>query len=304
MERTFEDSYRHATEGERRVGLWFWLAVLWDEVRSIVRERTAEPQGNFVFFALVLAWACAVLIVPVIPVAGDWHHLVVPTVVLAVMFLTVPGTSRFARRFATVLVVVAVFAFLNAAGQSVKDANDLLAPALLVACMAFSIKTLAGLNVRLAGMRDRVWGREELVYGVLVGLAGLLALAVSVSSPDDNNLIAPLLFVLVVPFLCGVAGFRASRRGRSLRTGVWVALGSMLIGAMIWILAEPLVAEGALLTLYRDHPVPAAALLVVYWQRPLSNYLFWAAMIGMVGAIFGHLATEAASQSPSQLDNG
>jgi hypothetical protein len=30
MQHAFEDGYWHATKGERRVGIAFWLAVLWD----------------------------------------------------------------------------------------------------------------------------------------------------------------------------------------------------------------------------------------------------------------------------------
>src|SRR5215467_6026635 len=90
MRRTFEDIYRHATVGERRVGVGFWLAVLWDEGRSILRERAAEPQGDITFYSLILVWSVGLLFVPVIPGVRDWHNLVLPTVFLGALFLTIP----------------------------------------------------------------------------------------------------------------------------------------------------------------------------------------------------------------------
>jgi hypothetical protein len=97
---------------------------------------------------------------------------------------------------------------------------------------------------------------------------------------------SPALFIvgIVVPFICGFAGFKNSRRHLSLRSGIYVALGSMLIGATIWILAEPVLVEGALLTVFRDHPVPAASLLPYFGLGPI---LFWTAINGIVGAFFG-----------------
>jgi hypothetical protein len=290
MQHTFEDSYRHATEGERRAGVGFWLTLLWDEGCSVVRERAAEPQGESGFFALVFAWGLALVIVPTIPAASDWRNLVLPTGILAVLFLTLPGHSQIARRLATVVVVLAVVECVAWAAQSIndqtqiKDQTHLLAPVLFVAGMAFSIKTLQGLNARIIGMKDSVWGREEVTYGGLVGLVGMMGLGFSVVDRSDTNPVGPFLVLFVVPLACAVAGFKSSRRNRSLRCGVYAALGSMLIGATIWILAEPLLVEGALLTFFRDHPVPAATLLPYWGVGPI---LFLAASIGVAGAIFG-----------------
>jgi hypothetical protein len=305
MQRAFEDSYRHATGGERRPGVEFWLAVLLDQGRSIVREQAAQPQGDVVFFAMVLIWALGVMIVPVGLAVNDWHHLVLPAAGFAILLLTIPGTSGLARRIVTVLLGLAVFECMYVAAQSLKDENDLLAPALLVACMAFSIKTLTGLNARMAGIGEGVWGREELTYGALAGIAGVVALAFGVADTSDNPLPGSLLFYFVVPFLCAIAGFRTSRRHFSARAGIYAAMGSMLVAATIWILARPLVVVVALQTVLRDHPVPAAMLLP-FWQRPMSSILFWAAMIGLAGAYFGYLASESgsASQSPSGRPEG
>ncbi len=302
MQRAFEDTYRQATEGERRIGLGFWLALLWDEGRSIVREHAAEPQGDVLFYALVVTWGLAVLIVPTIPAVNDWRNLVLPTGILAVLLLAVPGSSSIGRRLATIVVALAVVECVALAAQSINDQTHLLAPAVLLAGMAFSIKTLEGLNARIIGMKDSVWGREEAVYGVLVGLVGIVALAMSVVNTNDGPTAAPFIFGLVVPFICGVAGFKSSRRNLSLRFGVYAVLGSMLIGAAIWILAEPLVVEGALLTFFRDHPVPAAMLLP-YWQSSLGTILFWAAINGILGAFLGVESTKedgTARQSNSQ----
>jgi hypothetical protein len=191
------------------------------------------------------------------------------------------------------------------AAQALKDENDLLSPALLVACMAFSIKTLTGLNARIAGIKDGVWGREELTYGALAGIVGVVALAFGVGDTSDNPIPGFLLFYIVVPFACAVAGFRSSRRNMSVRAGIYAAMGSMLVGATIWILARPLVVVVALQTVLRDHAVPAAMLLP-FWQRPMSSILFWAAMIGLAGAYFGHITSESgsASQSPSERPEG
>lgn len=287
MQRTFEDSYRHTTQGERRVGTGFWLALLWDEGRSIVRERAVEPQGDVLFYALVLAWVCGLAIVPVIPAVSDWRNLVLPTTVLAAMLLAVPGTSGIARRVITIAGALAVVECMTAVAQSMKMPNDLLAPVLLVACMAFAIKTLAGLNASIAGIRDSIWSREELTYGALAGFAGVVAVAFGIVNTSDNSPAFPFFFYLVVPFVCAVAGFKSSRRNMSARSGTYAALGSMLIGATIWFLALPLLYEGALLTVYRDHLSQAPTLLPLYWQRPLSLILFWAALNGMVGAFFG-----------------
>ncbi|HEV3101792.1 MAG TPA: hypothetical protein VG426_05570 [Candidatus Dormibacteraeota bacterium] len=292
MQRTFEDSYRHATEEERRAGIRFWLAVLSDEGRCIVREHAAKPQGDILFFALVVIWICAVLIVPVAPVVSDWHHLVLPTALLAVLLITIPGTSGLARRFATVVVAVAVFEWMYASAQSIGDENDLLAPALLVTCLTFSLKTLAGLNARIVGIRNSVWGREELAFGLVAGLVGVVALAFSAVDSSDSNPIGPFLLNLVMPFVCGLAGFRSSRRHRSGRSGVYAAFGAILIAVTMVVLSEPLVIQGALLTVFRDHPVPAAA-LVAYWQRPLSDILFMASLLGILGALFGQAAAES-----------
>lgn len=290
MQRTFEDSYRHATAGERRVGLGFWLALLWDEGRSIVRERAAEPSGDLLFFSLVLIWALGVLVVPTLTAAGDWRNLVLPTVILAVLFLVIPGRSGIVRRFMTVAAALAVVECTAWTAHSINDQTQikeqthLFASALLVAGMSFSIKALEGLNARIIGIKDSVWRREELLYGVLVGLAGIVGLAMAVVNTSDGPSGAPFVIALVVPLICGVAGFKCSRRNMSVRLGIYAALGSTLIGAMIWILAEPLVVEGALLTFFRDHPVPPATLLP-YWQP--GAIIFWAAINGIVGAFFG-----------------
>jgi hypothetical protein len=302
MQRAFEDSYQHATEGERRVGIGYWLVVLWDEGRSIVRERAAEPQGDVLFYALVMTWGLGVFLVPAIPAASDWRNLVLPTGMLAVLLVALPGSSRMARRLATVVVAFAVVECVALAAQSIKDQTHLLAPALLLAGMTFSIKTMEGLNSRIIGMKDNVWGREEVLYGALAGLAGIVALAMAVVNTSDGPSGAPFIIGLVVPFICGVAGFKSSRRNLSVRVGIYSALGSMLIGATIWILAEPLVVQGALLTFFRSHPVPAATLLPYWGVGPI---LFWVAINGIVGAFFGSESLRqdgTARQSHSQLD--
>jgi hypothetical protein len=300
MQRDFEDTYRHATEGERRAGIGFWLAVVWHGGRSIVRERAAEPQGDALFLVLVLIWAFALLIVPVIPGAGDWRNLVIPTAVLAALLLAVPGRAGIARRFVTVVVAAAVIEGLVYVEQSISDQSNLLAPALLLACMAFSIKTVAGLNARIVERKDSVWVREEMAYGLLIGLAGVVGLVLALLNPSDDNPGPTIIFNLLAPLLCGVAGFQTSWRNQSTRSGIYAALGSLLIGAAIWFLAEPMVVEGALMTVLRDHQVPAATLLP-YWQRPLSTILFTAAIFGILGAIFGHITrVEATRRSTSQ----
>jgi hypothetical protein len=289
MQRTFEDLYRHATAGERRVGIGFWLAVLSDEGRSIMRERAAEPQGDVLFYAMVVIWLCAALIVPVIPAVSDWRNLVLPTVVLAGLFLTVPGCSGVARTFVTVVLALGIAEFMTAIAGSMKIPNDLLAPALLLICMAFVTKSLAGLNARVARVRDAVWDREEVAYGVLAGVAGVVGLAPGMVSTDDNNPALGLVFFLIVPFVCAVAGFKSSARHMSARWGIYAALGSLLIAATIWIVALPLLYEGAVVTVFRDRAAPA--LLPFYWQRPLSSILFWAAVNGITGAYLGMEST-------------
>lgn len=105
-----------------------------------------------------------------------------------------------------------------------------------------------------------------------------------------------------MPFVCGFAGFKNSRRHLSVRSGTYAAFGSLLIGATIWILTLPLLAEGALLTVFRDHPAPAATLLP-YWQSGLGINLFIAAINGIVGAFLGVESTRtdgSAPQSTSQ----
>jgi hypothetical protein len=285
MQRTFEDFYRHATEGEHRAGAGFWLAVLWDEGRSIVRERAAEPQGDVLFYALVLMWTLAVLFVPLVPAASDWHNLLIPAGTLALFFVAVPGRPGIARRMLTVLVTLAVVEWTTAVAQSMREPNDLLAPMLLVACMAFSIKLAAGVNARIVGIKDAVWGPEELTYGLLAGLAGMMALAFGMVDTNDNNPASGLFFFFVVPLICAVAGFKNARRNLSVRAGTYAAFGTMLVAATIWLLALPLLYQGALLSVYRDHPTPA--LFPLFWQRPLSITLFWTAINGTVGAFFG-----------------
>jgi hypothetical protein len=300
MQYTFEDSYRHATQGERRVGVGFWLALLWDEGRSIVRERAADPYGDIVFFALVSIWGLGILIVPAIPAAGEWRNLVLPIGILAVLLLAVPGSSRISGRLATVVVALAVIECVAWAAQAINDQSHLLAPTMLLAGMAFLIKTAQGLNARIIGIKDSVWDRGELLYGALAGLVGIVAMAISVVNTSDSASPAILIVGILVPFICGFAAFKNSTRNRSLRSGTYVALGSMLIGAAIWILAEPLLVEGALLTVFRDHPVPAAQLLPYWGMGPI---LFWTALNGMVGAFFGVESTrtdEAARESTSQ----
>jgi hypothetical protein len=213
-----------------------------------------------------------------------------------VLLLAIPGIHGIARRFVTVVVALAVVECVTAVAQSMHHQSDLLAPILLVACMAFSIKILAGLNARIVGIKDSVWGREELTYGALAGLAGVVSFAIAADTPNDDNLLVPLLFQIVVPFLCGVAGFKTSRRCLSVRSGIYAALGSMLMGAAILILTEPLVVEGASLTGWLDTQV------VVAWQSGLSIVLFTSAVIGMIGALFGDITREdwAARQTASQ----
>lgn len=289
MQRTFEDCYWHASE-TGGAGIGFWLALLRDEGRSIVREHAAAPHGqkrlDNLLFALVVIWVFAVMIVPTAPALKDWRNLVVPTGVLALLLLAVPGIHGIARRFVTVVVALAAVECVATVAQSLHHQSDLLAPFLLVVCMAFSIKTLARLNARIMGIEDSVRGREELAYGGLVGLAGVVGFAIAADTPNDDNLLVPFLFHIAVPFLCGVVGFKTSRRYLSVCSGIYAALGSMLIGAAIWILTEPLVVEGASLAGLLHTTV------FVAWQSGLSIVLFTSAVIGMVGALFGDITRE------------
>ncbi len=272
------------------------LAVPVELGRSIVREHAAAPDSqkrlDNLLFALVVIWAFGVLFVPIAPLVRDW----LPTGVLGVLLLIIPGISGIARRLVTVVVALAVVECVAAVAQSMHHQSDLLAPILLVACMAFSIKTLAGLNARINGIRDGVWGREELTCGALAGLAGVVSFAIAADTPNDDNLLAPFLFRVAVPFLFAVAGFKSSRRSRSVRSGIYSALGTMLLGAAIWILTEPLVLAGASLAGLLHTTV------VVQWQTGLSIVLFTSAVIGMVGALFGEITREdwGARQSSSQ----
>ena len=301
MRRTFEDIYRHATSGERRAGFGFWLAVLWDEGRSILRERAAEPQGDVIFYALVLVWGLGLLVVPVIPAVSDWHNLVLPTAVLTALFLAIPGRSGLGRRFMTVGAAVAALEFMTGVAQSMREPNDLLAPILLVACMAFTIKIMSGANAWIVGKTDSVWGREQLAFGGLAGLAGVVGLVPGMVSTSDDNPAFGLFFFFIVPFLCAFAGFRVGRQSLAFRSGVYAAFGSMLIAATFWFLSLPVLYEGALLTVYRGHVAPA--LFPLFWQHPLSITLFWTAVISAVGAFFGVESVrkdETATQSPTQ----
>jgi hypothetical protein len=85
---------------------------------------------------------------------------VLPSGILAVLFLALPGRSRIARRLAMVAVGLAVVGCVAWAAQSIKDQTHLLAPALLLAGMVFSMKSLPGLNAKIIGMKDSVWGGE------------------------------------------------------------------------------------------------------------------------------------------------
>jgi hypothetical protein len=204
------------------------------------------------------------------------------------------------------VVVLAVLECAALGAQSIKDPTQvkdqihLVAPTFLLVGMAFSIKTLQGLNARIIGMNDSVWGRDEVLCGVVAGLVGVVALAMAVVNTSDSPSAAPFIVGIAVPFICGVSGFVTSRRNRSMRSGIYAAFGSMLIGATIWILALPLVIDGALLTFFRDHPVPAATLLPYFGLGPI---LFWVANISVVGAFFGLEVTradDAARQSTAQ----
>ncbi|HSS61091.1 MAG TPA: hypothetical protein VLK30_06525 [Candidatus Limnocylindrales bacterium] len=299
MRRTFEDSYRQATLGERRAGLEFWLAVLWDEFRSLLREHAAEPHGDAIFGSLIGLWVCSLTIVPVLPVVTDWRNLVFPAVALALLLLVAPGRPGFARRLVTVVTFSAAIECMAAAAQWMNDQWRLVPPMMLLACMAFALKTLSGVNARIAGIKDSVWYSEELSYGGLIGLAGVAGLMLGALDTDDRSPAGPFFFLLVVPFVVAVAGFRSTRRHQSVRSGMYVALGSLLVGAVVWFLALPLVVEGLLLTVLRDHPVPAATLLP-YWQHPLSGYLFWSALFGAVGAVFGQLTDEQERPSATE----
>jgi hypothetical protein len=80
MQRTFEDCYWHATQ-TGRAGIGFWLALLWDEGLSIVREHAAAPQDqkrlDNLLFGLVVIWTFGVLFMPTAPALKDWRNLLV-----------------------------------------------------------------------------------------------------------------------------------------------------------------------------------------------------------------------------------
>ncbi|HYL09061.1 MAG TPA: hypothetical protein VEU76_10950 [Candidatus Udaeobacter sp.] len=285
MQHTFADLYRNATARERRVGVGFWLAVLWDEGRSIVRERAAEPQGDVLFYSLVLVWGLLAMVLPVIPASSDWHNLVLPTAALAVLFLTIPGRSGVVRRLVTAVAVLTAVEFMTSVAQSMREPNDLLAPVLLVACLVFTLKIMSGANARIVGKKDTVWDREELAFGALAGLAGVVGLAPGLVNTGDDNPAFGFFFYLVVPFVCAAVGFRVGRRYLSVRSGIYAALGSLLIAATIWLLALPILYEGAVLTVYRGHVAPA--LFPLFWQQPLSLVFFWTALNAGIGAFFG-----------------
>lgn len=287
LQRTFEDLYRDATAGERRAGLGFWLAVAWTEGGSILREHAARDT---LIFVLLLAWAVGVLVVPTTAMGDDWRNFVVPAVLLGAMLIAIPGMRGMGHRLATLALLVAVVGYIAWQAPSIQDDSHLLAPALFLACCVLSMKTLASLDARIRGGADALWSVEEIVYGAAVGVVGIAGIALAVAHYQDDSSAAPIFLLIGVPIVCGVAGFRSSRRNPSVRWGINAALGSLLLGAMIWILAEPLLAQAALKTVLRDHPVPVATTLI-YWKG-FGGVVFWAAMIGMVGALFGQLTKE------------
>ena len=287
---TFEDSYRHATAAEHVPGAGFWLAVVLDESKGILRERSGS-----LLFALTLVWACGLMIVPGSSAVGSWPNLVLPTTLLAVGFLIIPGLSTAPARLAATAFALVLVTWQAVVAQDTHGQVDLVAPVLLVACMVFSVKTLAGVHARVDHAREPLWSREELIYGGLAGLIGLGGLALAAAFPGEtyflSRLMVGLIFDIVVPLVCGVAGLRCAERSRSVRSGIYAGLGTLLVAATIWFVAGAAVVGFTLAAIGQQ----ASQSPLAGWHWSLGIILFAGSIGGALGALCGHVARTEAS---------
>ena len=211
----FLDSYRDAARASGRVSLGFWLAVLWDEGRSIVREQASGPEGHRrvqgVVIGLLIVWSFAILVIPPALPPAAWPVLLAPTVVWCAVFLAAPRLSGAVAKAAPLLIAAGVIAFEVVFGERVNDVTDLVSPVLMLTCILFFVKALPGW-LRPGGGKLSVWSSGELAFGFLIGAIGTWALTLGSSTRVDYDSLVNAVFFGLIPILSGVAGFVIGRQ--------------------------------------------------------------------------------------------
>jgi hypothetical protein len=246
MMQTFLDSYHNAARTSGRVSLGFWLAVLWDEGRSILREQTSGPEGRGrvrgVLIGLLVIWSFTIVAIPPALAPAAWPVLLVPTVAWCGVFLAAPGMGGAVAKAATLVTAAGVTALEVAVGQRVHDLPDLVSLALMLICILFFVKALAGWS-RPRSKALAVWTPAEVAFGLLIGAVGALALKAGASTQVDYDSVVNAVFFGLIPIVCGIAGFVIGRQQPDAVAAACAAMTSFLLGAVLWAAARPLFVE-------------------------------------------------------------
>jgi len=295
MMRTFQDSYLDAySAGGVRAG--FWLGVIWDESRSILREHLtgdeAKRHRHQALVAAIALWGALIVFGPPLLPSAAWPVLLFLTVPWAGAFLAAPNLPRYGSKIATLALLLAASGVVIAVGQNLGDVPDLAAPLLMVACILLSTKALAGWGHADGARKDAVWTWPEPAYGVMLGILGSFALALGASTTADNDGTVKLIFYGVIPLLGGVAGIDIGRRHRSWIPATQATISTLLVAAVVWLLARPvLLLMATPAGLFDAHGAPMYALSG--WRHDIAGLLLINAMFGLAGAALGLLAREA-----------
>lgn len=292
MRLTFEDSYRHAAGSGGRVPAGFWVAVIWDEARSIVREHVAGDERrrhiDQLVVGLLLSWPLLAFVLPGLVPRHLPLVLLAPAALLAALFLASPGLSGSKSKAITVAVSIAGVSALFGIGRSLHDVPDVLGPGLLIVCLLFLAKAVSGWHSSTLDARSPAWTRAELTYGMPLAVAGALGIAFgSVALPDNDQAIYLVSFGLVLP-LCLATGYAIGRRPRSITAGLGSALSVLMLAAATWMLARAgLAALAAYPGLLGVDTLLATDLSG--WQRTASALLTLDSLFVMAGAVVGQL---------------
>jgi hypothetical protein len=278
-----------------RIGLAFWLGVIVDELRGIVREHLAVagapggPLRHWPYAALPF-----VLVgFGVVPLWNDWQLLLGPVALLAVLFLASGGRSGLTAKVVTLAAALGACASMGILASYTGDPTDLLPPLLLLLGPLFVTKSMAALHARSAGGAAGLWVREQVLCGALLGLLTILCMGpvrTSLGSSPQPYLARRLVFFILAPLLCAVAGFMSSRTTASIRIGIDTALATALVGLLL----SHLISR-SLTVLLGSPPWPPQ---LEGGQQTLSLLLTWWIALGIVGAVIGGVRkTRAAGTS-------
>ena len=261
MLRTFQDHYRDVVETQGASAFWFWLGVLGDAGRSLIREHLSALQTAF----------------------GERTGPMKSggTVVVAVV--------------AGVLVLLGVRVWLSPQVLSAPHGGSTGLSSVVGLTLLLVVYALVALGLLRARRGDRaphrtVALRQATLLGALLGGGVLAAVAVDTLGSFESplSLVVWGLVVVAAPVVWGAAGLQATRAGGSWRLGVVAALWSGMVSALVGTAGE---VASTLLALPRLVRHELSNPDYVAWHQPdVQSYAIASALaIGVLGLILAPL---------------